>query len=384
MLAEGDGTESSREAVEANSERIERAVEDVRFLLRTDNSENSGAGTVELKPLLRRCGERLSDHERTLVVPDDVPAVTVRGDDHLETVLCELATKALERDGSRATVTLSVEEASVGLTISASRTWITDPEREALLEGPPEYDDPRVGYGLSITRLLVARYGGTLSVAERGGDTEVMVELLRSAERSPIGDGRGVDRKTLRDAAGIGVAAGLVMGVVLQVFSGQIGIIGGLYGVSTPTVGWIVHLFHSVVFATIAVAAQRHPLVCQHSASFGGAVSLGIAYGFLLWVVAAGLVMPVWLTLVGIPTQVPNLGPVSLAAHLSGGQRSARSFAPPRSRGLTGERTADRPCATDTHAGRLLTVTFPTLEHERERRRTRRSIGRRLFDDGLV
>lgn len=317
LLGEGEGIESSWDAVQTNSDRIERTIEDVRFLLRADDRPDSLSSTVDVQPILQRCRERLSDRENTLVLPDDVPAVTVRGDDHLETVLDNLATKALERtDGARATVALSVKETAVAVTISASGTWITDPERQALLEGPPEYDDPRVGYDLSITRLLVTRYDGTLSVAENGDTTDVTVELPRSTGKFPAVDSHGVDGETLRDAAVIGIAAGLTMGVVFQAFSGRIGIIGGLYGVSTETVGWTVHLFHSVVFATMAVAARRRPLIRQYSSSFGGTVSLGIVYGFLLWLLAASLVMPLWLTLVGIPTQVPNFTTVSLAAHL--------------------------------------------------------------------
>jgi hypothetical protein len=45
---------------------------------------------------------------------------------------------------------------------------------------------------------------------------------------------------------------------------------------------------------------------------------LGVAYGILVWFVAAGFVMPVWLQSVGFAgaPPVPNLAPMSLVAHV--------------------------------------------------------------------
>ncbi len=43
---------------------------------------------------------------------------------------------------------------------------------------------------------------------------------------------------------------------------------------------------------------------------------MGAAWGAVLWLVASGLVMPIWLNIVGIATPVPNLSPNSLLAHL--------------------------------------------------------------------
>lgn len=45
-------------------------------------------------------------------------------------------------------------------------------------------------------------------------------------------------------------------------------------------------------------------------------VVFGAGYGALLWFVAAGVVMPLWLRAVGIPAPVPNLGLPSLLNHL--------------------------------------------------------------------
>lgn len=43
---------------------------------------------------------------------------------------------------------------------------------------------------------------------------------------------------------------------------------------------------------------------------------MGVGWGVVLWLVAAGVVMPVWLTLVGVPAQVPNLSLHGLVGHV--------------------------------------------------------------------
>jgi uncharacterized membrane protein YagU involved in acid resistance len=105
------------------------------------------------------------------------------------------------------------------------------------------------------------------------------------------------------------------MGLILQTFTGEMGIIGALYGIQTNLVGWITHLFHSVVFATVFVAATTVGSLNHYAESLTGTVTLGILYGVLLWLVAAGVIMGVWLNLVGIPASIPNLGIVSLIGH---------------------------------------------------------------------
>ncbi|MEF8840223.1 MAG: hypothetical protein V5A62_01165 [Haloarculaceae archaeon] len=105
------------------------------------------------------------------------------------------------------------------------------------------------------------------------------------------------------------------MGLILQTFTGEMGIIGALYGIQTNVVGWTTHLFHSVVFGTVFVAAATVDSLDHYAETLSGTVTLGILYGVLLWLVAAGVVMGVWLDLVGIPASIPNLGIVSLISH---------------------------------------------------------------------
>jgi len=55
-------------------------------------------------------------------------------------------------------------------------------------------------------------------------------------------------------------------------------------------------------------------------------VALGVAFGFGLWVLAAGVVMPAWLRLVGVGAPLPNLPPGSLAAHALWGLTAATVY----------------------------------------------------------
>jgi hypothetical protein len=58
-----------------------------------------------------------------------------------------------------------------------------------------------------------------------------------------------------------------------------------------------------------------------------GHLSVAVAWGLVLWAVAAGVVMPVWLRFVGIAAPIPNLGVTALAGHLVWASRSRGELA---------------------------------------------------------
>jgi two-component system OmpR family sensor kinase len=317
LLTQGEDTGRSLEAVESNADRIQRTVEDVGFLVRTVDDTAAALGAVDLSEMVTRCKERLPADDGRVVVTEPVPSVMVRGDDHLDTVVAELVTMALDRteDG---TLTLDVTPATqtVDLTLTAPGDWLTEVERTVLLEGPPEYDRPDIGYGVSIVRLLVARYGGTLRITEDGDDLSVTAELLRTTENPPPGESPGVVARDLRYAALAGLGAGVVMGGLLQVFTGGITVIGALYGGQSLAVGWVAHLFHSMLFSAVLVGALQGSGLERVLGTPHEALGFGVGYGALLWLVGAGLVMPAWLNAAGIATPIPNLQLPSLAVHL--------------------------------------------------------------------
>ena len=117
-----------------------------------------------------------------------------------------------------------------------------------------------------------------------------------------------------------GLVAGVVMGLLLTVVMRPVIAVAipSLYGLQGLASGWVAHLFHGVVFGTgFAAITTRAPL--EGSAdSLVGAVGTGVAYGVVVWVVAAAVVMPVWLGAVGFPNAppLPNVDPQSFVGHV--------------------------------------------------------------------
>lgn len=94
--------------------------------------------------------------------------------------------------------------------------------------------------------------------------------------------------------------------------------IPALYGLAPPAngvLGWVVHLSHGAVFGVgFAALARGVGVDCETSSR---SVVAGLAYGVVIWVAAAGLLMPVWLRVVGFPSPppTPNFAPPSLLWH---------------------------------------------------------------------
>lgn len=125
----------------------------------------------------------------------------------------------------------------------------------------------------------------------------------------------GMSRWT--SAAIAGLAAGVVMGLMIQFVMGIMPVIGALYGAPGLVTGWIVHLFHSVVFALIYAGIVGQPSLSNYATKATSGAGLGAAYGFAIWIVAAVVVMPLWLSAIGLPSPgVPNINVQSLVGHL--------------------------------------------------------------------
>ena len=114
-----------------------------------------------------------------------------------------------------------------------------------------------------------------------------------------------------------GLGAGVVMGLMIQFVMGIMPVIGALYGAEGLVTGWVAHLVHSVVFALVFAAVVSQPPLAKYADSVGPAAGLGLVYGVILWLVAAAIVMPIWMGAVGLPSPgVPNVNPQSLVGHV--------------------------------------------------------------------
>ena len=158
-------------------------------------------------------------------------------------------------------------------------------------------------------------------MASRNHETEM-------AESETIVGGETVER-TWSSALLGGLAGGLGFGLLLQMM-GAMPVIASLYGMESVTAGWVAHLFHSVVFALVFAAALTRTK--YRNAGVGLITALGAGYGAVLWVVAAAIVMPLWLTALGTDAPFPNFDLTSLVGHLVYGVLLGAVFAIARRR----------------------------------------------------
>jgi len=314
LLFEGDSetADRSKTAIADAIARIDRAVDETRFLTVGTVDGGSALGPVRLDEAIRRHAERTGRAESV----SSVPAVTVGADRYLDRLLDELAALPDWADAGTEPIAVDVRDRHVELSVTAPGAWLSTREREVLVEGVPEQERNDVDYGVPVLRLLAARYGGEIRV-DAADDTTTVRVLLPRAGRSASGrDTRGIASGTLWRTLGVGLTAGVAMGGFFQAMTGTLPVIGALYGASVSSVGWIAHLFHSAVFATIFTVARSEVAGDLLGDSVGATVAVGIAYGLVLWFVMAGVVMSLWLNAVGIATPVPNLNAASLAGHL--------------------------------------------------------------------
>jgi len=117
-----------------------------------------------------------------------------------------------------------------------------------------------------------------------------------------------------------GLAGGVVMGAMLTTQMGPVieHAIPALYGLDGLAAGWGVHLVHSVVFGLLFAGLASLAPVRAWAGGVGRSAALGLGYGVAVWVVAAVLLMPVWLQAVefaNAPT-APNVVPKSAVGHV--------------------------------------------------------------------
>lgn len=117
-----------------------------------------------------------------------------------------------------------------------------------------------------------------------------------------------------------GLVAGVVFGAMLQMMMTPVIAVAipALYGLSGLAAGWVIHLVHSVVFGLVFAVIVSTTSLRRFAEKWSTGAVLGLAYGVLVWIVAAAIVMPLWLGVVGFPEvpPLPNLNPQSLVGHL--------------------------------------------------------------------
>ncbi|WP_323191192.1 histidine kinase [Halostella sp. PRR32] len=120
-----------------------------------------------------------------------------------------------------------------------------------------------------------------------------------------------------------GLAGGFVMGIMLTMQMTPVieNAIPALWGLSGGLAGWVIHMSNSAVLGVVFAAIASAGAFREYADSPGTSAALGIAYGVVLWVVLAAIVMPIWLDAVGfgMAPAVPNFNPMSLVGHVAYG-----------------------------------------------------------------
>lgn len=317
LLTEGEtpGAETV-ETIRNAADRIGVTVDEVGGL-----SEDPVEGDpVDLGPMLADAVAELRAAFPDVTVDYDPPTAetSVAADRRLRRVLDELLENAAAAADGRVTVRSAPGPNAVSITVLDDGPGLPEDQRELLEAGRfPEYDDPGSGFGLQIVRLLVTRFGGSISVGPGidGDGTAIEVTVPRNGGGGELGRAISVTVPNLNRAIVAGLLAGLAMGVFFANTSDVLPIIGALYAVQNPFVAWLTHLFHSVVFAVLFVAGISHDRVAPRVTGPLRHALAGVAWGSVLWLVAAGLVMPLWLRVMGVPTAVPNLPDLGFTSH---------------------------------------------------------------------
>lgn len=315
----------SLDAIVRESDRIVETVEEVKYLAR---SNGAGLSPVDLDVALAECVDTVQgDFPDVEFVREWDPdrLVEVWADGQLARALHPIVENAAAYDDSddpTVAVDVDVGRRVARVRIADSGPGLPTGQRATLERGAiTDFDDPAAGFGTNVARLFVESYGGDIRTEVTEGGTTVEVELALAAEDPPSTvEARSVrsiapGRSQLLAATGAAVVAGGAMGLFVLRTAGVIPVIGSLYGVSDPLVGWIAHEFHSVVFGLI-FAGLLTMLPSNYADRLAGTLGVAVAWSLVLWLVAAGLIMPVWLNLVGIPATLPSVSGTGLASHL--------------------------------------------------------------------
>ncbi|MEF8887835.1 MAG: ATP-binding protein [Haloarculaceae archaeon] len=321
-------TEDGMTVIDERAAHIQQTIEDVKYLTERTGAGGSSGAPRDLGAALSESVEAVTDRHPSARVSVDSPSAPlhVHANDRLPVVFTQLLENAIVH-GTDDTPTVAVDASPTTVSVSIEDDGPGLPEsQQSLLESGDiaEFDDPSVGFGLNIVRLLVESYGGTLEtdVSDRG--TTVTVWLPRATNERAREPNRA-DLTGVRPAAPhlavtclAAIAAGVPYALVSEFLGGSIAGIGVFYGTADPVVGWLTHEFHSVVFGFMYVGLLSLALDRYRNTAGVYAVT-GLAWSLSVWVVAAGFVAPVWLQLVGTPAPVPNLSLRLLASHLAWG-----------------------------------------------------------------
>lgn len=121
----------------------------------------------------------------------------------------------------------------------------------------------------------------------------------------------------------VGGIAGLIAGAVFGGIMSQTPMmesVAALITLQAVAAGWLFHFVISFIFGAIFAAIATIGSFPEYANRTSSGAGLGIAYGIIVWVVGAAIVMPLWMGAVtGASPPVPNLNWLSFAGHIAYG-----------------------------------------------------------------
>jgi hypothetical protein len=127
-----------------------------------------------------------------------------------------------------------------------------------------------------------------------------------------------------------GAIATVVMGIAITITDLEVlrVTIAGLYGQVGLLAGWVLHVVHGTLFGLLFAAVLADPALEDVSDQPWRCVVAGAVFGVVLAVVGAGIIMPIWATVVGLEAaSIPHITGPSLAWHLVYGIVLGAAFA---------------------------------------------------------
>lgn len=326
-------SDDSIDVVGRQADNIVQVIENVKYLSETADTDDISLGTVDLIECVDAELEDSKQVNPSATYTFEAPAesVDVRANSQLAEVFRHLFENAIAySDAETPELTVSIEQSRTTATVHVSDNGPGLSEaQQALLERGEiaEFDDPTTGFGLNIVRLLVEGFEGSIETTVSDAGTTVSVQLPRVAEGTGTTEPSttGVTPSHTALAVPVGLVAAVTMGVAMDLVGFDFQAIGALYGIENFVVAMLTHEFHSVVFV-LFYAAVLVVVPPPYGEGITSRLGIGIVFGLGLWVVAAGLVMPLWLRLVGIAAPLPNIPLSSLVGHVVWGGTTALLF----------------------------------------------------------
>lgn len=93
----------------------------------------------------------------------------------------------------------------------------------------------------------------------------------------------------------LGLFGGVLFGGIIQLWMETMIDVGAMYGDHSVVRGWIAHLIHSVVGAFVFTGIVSYTRLRQYVTTAAHRVAFGLLYGFILWSIFSGIILPIWL-----------------------------------------------------------------------------------------